>query len=54
MIKADAEFLISSILSRFAADEGVSVKDIKVKEERSDSVFEVPNAPSYICEITYK
>jgi hypothetical protein len=54
MTQADAEFLISSILSRYAADEGVSIKDIKVKTERADTVFEIPGSISYMCEITYK
>lgn len=54
MTQADAEFLISSILSRYAVDNGVSIKDIKVATERTDTVFEIPNSVSYMCEITFK
>ena len=46
------EFYISSLLSNFANEEGVAIKDIKIKTERSDSIFN--GGPSYLVEITYK
>lgn len=53
MDKEQAEFFISYILSSFADDNGVEVKDIKVKEDRLDGVF-APHGRSYLVEVTYK
>ena len=54
MTQTEAEWLISSILSRFGADSGQSIKDVKVATDRTDTLFEVPNSESYLVEITFK
>jgi hypothetical protein len=53
MDKAELEFYISYLLSQFAVVNGVEVKDIKVKSERTDGVFN-SGWPSYMVEVTYK
>ncbi len=53
MDKAELEFYISFMLSKFAVSNGIEVKDIKVKQERTDGVF-CSGWPSYMVEVTYK
>jgi len=53
-IKAELENLISSQISMFAFCCGVEIQTVKIKAERTDSIFGNPGGKSFVCEINLK